>query len=491
MLRRSGLFIAIGLFAFSFTLALSAPTPKPKPRASATTAPTPKASAKPSGKPSGKPSSPRPSPSPNPPIYRDVNVVLCVGQSVNIYEKEALQGLLPPVVYGPLVPNPPGSNVASARLHNTMTSEATVTITGNSPGQMTFTQEIDWPTGIQNPHQQYQKYVMRFHVTVRLCPQPRVSGRVARTPAPQVSEGPGTPPSQAPSAPPPSPPAGGMEEIHAKPHNVTLCVGQSTSIYEPEPMQGLLPDAEYGPLNPQNSSIASTSMHNTMSSSATVVITGLSPGQVTFTQEVLWPTGVMNPRQQYVKIIVTFNVTVRRCPTPTPRPVARALAVTNASSAYERGGPDNGEFTLVVRGADARNARVLVDGVTSEVDTLSISGGNVVARLHDDIALGRHTIAVESDGVTSTRFPMDVVSVRLDPVPPSDVGQVQTVTAHVEGIPPGDNGVAEFAIGGPVQILTGGTTANVPIENGIARVQIRRTAPGATTLRVHVSVTIR
>ncbi len=616
-------------------------TPKPTPKASAK--PSPKASAKPSPKPSkspkpkktpkpkkggGAPPPPKPPPPGLPPIYRDVTVVLCVGQSVSIYEKDALQGLLPPVIYGPLDPSPPGSNVASGSLHNTMTSASTVVITGNNPGDMTFTQEIDWPTGIQNPHQQYQKYIVRFRVKVKLCPSPNPRAHVPPTPRPVVSEGPGAVPSEAPSpgGPPPPPPGRGMEVIHAKPHNITLCVGQTTEIYEPEVMQGLLPPADYGSLTPNNSSVASASLHNTMSSEATVVITGLSPGQVTFTQEVLWPTGVMSPRQQYVKIIVTFNVTVRDCATPRPvrahatpspkptdppipedpnfspvqpqpqdgsgsesgwyappaagpsseitatvedttqsgpltyyveltdnkqhktfwrgvtdaahhlhlrlpeiaggiaavmlfdhfdrhgdpdiggethvgeglttdtQPVPNAPAsnpaITQANSAYERGGSSNGEITLRARGIDPLDTHVVADGNQTQVDTLATSDQSVVARLHDDIGLGRHTFALESDGRTSNRFPADVVAIRIDPVPPSDVGEVQTITAHFDGLPAGDRGVAEFSVGGPVQLMTGGSVAEVPVQDGIARIQIRRIAPGSTFLHVHLKVSI-
>ena len=513
-----------------------------------------------------------------------------------------------------------------------MTSASTVVITGQTPGTMTFTQEIDWPTGIQNPNQQYQKYILKFIVTVKPCPSP--SSRV-RLPNPTVSEGPGTPPSEAPGGPPapgPNPPAGGgMETINAKPHNITICVGETRQIPEPEPMQGLLPDAEYGPLTPQNSSVASASIHNTMSSASTVFITGLSPGMVTFTQEVLWPTGVQNPHQQYVKIIVTFNVTVKACPSPghrtsripggvvnvkptdppansdpqykpaapqpgdgtgtesgwyvppaagptseivvtvadqnqpgpkgfvvlatandgkksfwqgvtdafgrahlrapevagglaaltffrffdkhaqadsggtchigspnahlpdtqpLPQPPTGNPAITEAASSYERGGFSNGDFQLHVRGVDPLDTRVLVDGSPAHVDTNAVSDQSIVGHLHDDVALGRHTISLQSDGVESNRFPADIAELKIDPVPPSKIGEVQTVTSHVIGLPESDNAVAEFDIGGAVVFANGSTHMEVPVKNGIAQIQIRRIGPGNTTLREHIKVAI-
>lgn len=166
-------------------------------------------------------------------------------------------------------------------------------------------------------------------------------------------------------------------------------------------------------------------------------------------------------------------------------------AIVRASTAYERGGSGRGIISMQTRGADPSHTSVLLDGTTTGVDTLAASDVSVKARLADDVQLGRHSIGLQSNGKKSNAFPADVVSLRADPIPPGEPGAVETLTVHCDGLPPGDAATMTFTIGGAAQLVSGQETETVPVEDGVAKVQIRGTHGGAALVRFHLHTQIR
>jgi len=168
---------------------------------------------------------------------------------------------------------------------------------------------------------------------------------------------------------------------------------------------------------------------------------------------------------------------------PVPNAPASGLAIMRGSSAYQRGGSGNGLFSLQTRGNDPIRSHVLLDDKTINVQTLAASDQSLKARIGDVTPLGRHTVSLASGQQTSNAFPTDIVTLRADPVPPSQVGTVQTLSVHTLGLPATDPATMAFTIGGSAELADGGSSITVPVTNGVAQVQIRGVRAGAALLR--------
>jgi hypothetical protein len=131
---------------------------------------------------------------------------------------------------------------------------------------------------------------------------------------------------------------------------------------------------------------------------------------------------------------------------------------------------------LHTRGTDPLTAKMTVDG--EDLDTLAESDRSVVARLPDKLPLGMHKIQVTSDGKTSNTLHAVAVTVQADPVPLLHVGQVKTLQVHVAGLPAGQKATMHFTVGGAATVRGGGTTTDVPVKNGTAKVEVQATRSG-------------
>ena len=165
-------------------------------------------------------------------------------------------------------------------------------------------------------------------------------------------------------------------------------------------------------------------------------------------------------------------------------------AITRASSAYERGGNGRNLVDMQTRGTDPFNTHVLMDGSEANVQTVAASNLETVGRFSDSVALGRHTFSIKSGTTTSNAFPADVVTLRADPIRESETGSVQTLTVHCDGLPASDSGTMYFEVGGAAELAAGGTTASVPVRNGVAQVRIRGIHAGAARVRFHLHAQI-
>ncbi len=168
---------------------------------------------------------------------------------------------------------------------------------------------------------------------------------------------------------------------------------------------------------------------------------------------------------------------------------ASGPAIVEASSSYERGGQGQGLIPLHVRDVDPLHARVMLDGGTREVDTVASSDESVLGRLHDDTALGRHAIAVQSGNRVSNSETADVVTLRFEPIPPLHTGQVTTVRLHVEGLG-SDSADVTFTVGGAALVADGSPTKTVPVRDGEADCDIRAEHAGALLVRTLLDVAI-
>ncbi len=148
-------------------------------------------------------------------------------------------------------------------------------------------------------------------------------------------------------------------------------------------------------------------------------------------------------------------------------------AIVRAATAYERGGSSHGLVNLGAQRIDAATARVLVDGNSLAANTVAASDMNVKALLHDDIGLGRHSIALQSGGKRSNAIAADVVELHAQAPPPGETGSVQTLAVRVDGLPAGDSAYMNFSVSGSARLEDGGETTRVPVENGVAQVRIR------------------
>lgn len=161
--------------------------------------------------------------------------------------------------------------------------------------------------------------------------------------------------------------------------------------------------------------------------------------------------------------------------------------IVDGDSSYEPAGDSHGIVHLGTRGTDPLHTRVLLDGSDRKIQTLGASNESVVAQMSPDTPLGRHKLALESDGEPSTAFPFDAVSLHADPLPPAESGAVETLTVHVAGIPASDSAVMYFQIGGAAQAA--GPT-EIPVRNGVAQMKLRGIRAGQALIhyRLHVII---
>ena len=173
-----------------------------------------------------------------------------------------------------------------------------------------------------------------------------------------------------------------------------------------------------------------------------------------------------------------------------PRVASNGLAITRASSAYERGGAGNGIVSVQTRGNDPAASQLLMDGRSDGIQTLAASDMSVKARLNDDAPLGRHDFQVRSGTKTSNAIPGDVVTLRADPVPAGEPGAVSTLTVHCDGLPPADGGTMYFLVSGAARLEDGSQTTSAPVINGIAQVRIRGISAGAALVKFKLQARI-
>ena len=173
-----------------------------------------------------------------------------------------------------------------------------------------------------------------------------------------------------------------------------------------------------------------------------------------------------------------------------PHVAANGLAITRASSAYERGGMGNGIVSVQTRGNDPASSRILMDGSNSDIQTLAASDTSVKARISDDAQLGRHEFSLRSGAKTSSAIPADVVTLRADPVAGGEPGTVSTLTVHCDGLPPADGGTMYFLVSGAARLEDGSQTTSAPVINGIAQVRIRAISAGAALVKFKLQARI-
>jgi hypothetical protein len=151
-------------------------------------------------------------------------------------------------------------------------------------------------------------------------------------------------------------------------------------------------------------------------------------------------------------------------------------AILEGNPAIEQGGSGAGTLTLHTRGTDPLTAKVLIDG--RAVETYGASDSSIVARVPPDLPLGAHDIAVSSGGAVSNRLHAAVVALQPEPVPLMHVGQLKTLRVRVAGIPAGRQAAMRFEVGGAAKLAAGGTSADVPVVNGIATVKVQAVRAG-------------
>lgn len=164
---------------------------------------------------------------------------------------------------------------------------------------------------------------------------------------------------------------------------------------------------------------------------------------------------------------------------------AHAPAILRAATVYQ-GGANAEPINLQVRGIDPAHSTILLDGSPGQVELLAASSRAVRGRLVATAPLGRHTLSVESRQRRSNSVPVDLVSLRADPVAPSEVGTVQTVTVHVDGLPPEDRATMSFEVGGSAEALGGGSQAQAQVRDGAASIRVRGVRSGQALIRFHL-----
>ncbi|MBV8367183.1 MAG: hypothetical protein JO194_11890 [Candidatus Eremiobacteraeota bacterium] len=172
-------------------------------------------------------------------------------------------------------------------------------------------------------------------------------------------------------------------------------------------------------------------------------------------------------------------------------PAHQTPAVLGGSSSLQRGGADRGLFNLETRGNDPLDTRVVIDGRPTGADVVGASNRSISARLEDDLTLGRHTFAIQSDGKRSNAFEADVLEITPDPLPTQHVGSVNTVRVHVIGLPLSDSATMTFDVGGAATLLDGGSQVTVPVKNGVAEIQIRGVRSGESLVRFRLQVELK
>lgn len=193
-------------------------------------------------------------------------------------------------------------------------------------------------------------------------------------------------------------------------------------------------------------------------------------------------TGDRKPDDGAVRCLISRTATVPDSDAVTSAPT-HGLAITRASSAYERGGMSNGIVSVETRGNDPATSHLLMDGSSDNINTLAASDMSVKAQLGDNAPLGRHSFSLQSGAQTSNAIPADVVSLRADPVPPGETGSVRTLTVHCDGLPASDPATMYFQVSGSAQLESGEEQTSVPVQDGIARVQIRGVRSGPALVK--------
>jgi hypothetical protein len=163
-------------------------------------------------------------------------------------------------------------------------------------------------------------------------------------------------------------------------------------------------------------------------------------------------------------------------------------SISEASSSYESGGQGQSLIQLRTSGINPDNAKVLLDGSEHDVDTLATSNASMVGKMHPDVALGGHNVAVESDGARSNSFGTVVVTQMFDPLPPMKTGNVAPIRLHIGGLRPTDAAVVIFNVSGSATLARGGSSATVPVRDGLASVDIRATQPGELHITTRLEV---
>ena len=168
-----------------------------------------------------------------------------------------------------------------------------------------------------------------------------------------------------------------------------------------------------------------------------------------------------------------------------PNALSHGSAITGGNSSFER----SKEIVLKTRNIDPSTARVEVDGHTAGIHTLAASNSSVVA-MGDGVSTGMHTIMIHSKNGTTNKMPADFVDVNLDVAGSHEVGSIQTVTLHVNGLPPNHPATVTFSAGGAITIVGGGQQITVPVTGSTATTQVQAVHAGESALRWQLHVTI-
>jgi len=123
-----------------------------------------------------------------------------------------------------------------------------------------------------------------------------------------------------------------------------------------------------------------------------------------------------------------------------------------------------------------------------ELKTLAASDSSVTARLPEDMPLGSHQVSVSSGGVKSNAFTADVVTMQGEPIGPLHIGSNAEVVVHVNGVPAKQQAVMHFEVSGAAQLRSGAANEDVPVKNGIAKVQIQSKQTGQLRVKYQISI---
>ena len=214
----------------------------------------------------------------------------------------------------------------------------------------------------------------------------------------------------------------------------------------------------------------------------------------------------------------TIQVTDAPAHIPNTLPLANTAVtgpqIIEANTAYELGGQGQGLVYLQVRNVDPREAVMLVDGSARDADILAASDRSIVAKLHDTIGTGPHVFGVRSGPrpvqlssysdqtvggggrpvmgwggrIAYPLYSADVVRLRFDPFGPLKIGESQTITLHVTGVPADQDARAVMSVTGGAALEGGGNAITVPVQTGIAQIRIRAIAAGKVAITATVTV---
>jgi hypothetical protein len=167
---------------------------------------------------------------------------------------------------------------------------------------------------------------------------------------------------------------------------------------------------------------------------------------------------------------------------------ASGPAIVEGNSAYDRAGESQGLVQMQTRGIEPHYSNVSVDGRPTGAKTLAASDRSIVAKLDSNLSLGLHTLALTSGTTATNGYSADVITQRFDPLPAMTPGNVYPVRLHVEGVPAADQAAVVFAVSGSAELATRAASQRVPIQDGVATVQIRALHAGAVSIRTRIEV---